>query len=229
MRVVVKYFSALRDVTGKIREEVTVPEGATLSQLLEWFFKSYPNAEAFKEELLVLVNGRTVDGSYALRDGDEVALMPPVSGGGGVVQKPVDLNKEVQDIIEKTAPRGGGGVVIFVGYVKGKVGDANVEVLEYEAYEPYATSKIREIEEWARRLDGVLEARIYHSVGSLRPGDATLYVFVSAVNREVAFRVAREALERVKHEVPIFKLERRDDGDYWVVGDGRRIPKSPRL
>jgi molybdopterin synthase catalytic subunit len=152
--------------------------------------------------------------------------MPPVSGGGGVVQKPVDLNKEVQDIIEKTAPRGGGGVVIFVGYVKGKVGDANVEVLEYEAYEPYATSKIREIEEWARRLDGVLEARIYHSVGSLRPGDATLYVFVSAVNREVAFRVAREALEKVKHEVPIFKLERRDDGEYWVVGDGRRIPRS---
>jgi molybdopterin synthase catalytic subunit len=51
---------------------------------------------------------------------------------------------------------------------------------------------------------------------------------VSAVNREVAFRVAREALERVKHEVPIFKLERRDDGDYWVVGDGRRIPKEKK-
>lgn len=80
MRVVVKYFSALRDVTGKAREEVTVAEGATLSQLLEWFFKSYPKAETFREELLVLVNGRTVDGSYALQEGDEVALMPPVSG-----------------------------------------------------------------------------------------------------------------------------------------------------
>jgi len=228
MRIVVKYFSALRDITGKVQEEVDLVDGATLSQLLQWFFDTYPKAEAFKDELLVLVNGRTVDSSYVLQNGDEVALMPPVSGGGGVVQSPIDINKEVMDIIEKTAPLGGGGVVIFVGYVKGKVDNANVKVLEYEAYEPYATLKIREIEEWAKKQAGVLEVRIYHSVGSLRPGDTTLYVFVSAVNREVAFRVARETLERVKHEVPIFKLERRDDGDYWVVGDGRRIPRSPR-
>jgi len=228
VRIVVKYFSALRDITGKVQEEVDLVDGATLSQLLQWFFDTYPKAEAFKDELLVLVNGRTVDSSYVLRDGDEVALMPPVSGGGGVVQSPIDINREVMEIIEKTAPLGGGGVVIFVGYVKGKVDNANVKVLEYEAYEPYATLKIREIEEWAKKQAGVLEARIYHSVGSLRPGDATLYVFVSAVNREVAFRVAREALEKVKHEVPIFKLERRDDGDYWVVGDGRRIPKEKK-
>jgi MoaD family protein len=229
MRIVVKYFSALRDITGKVWEEVDLVDGATLSQLLRWFFDTYPKAEAFKDDLLVLVNGRTVDSSYVLQNGDEVALMPPVSGGGGVVQSPIDINREVMDIIEKTAPLGGGGVVIFVGYVKGKVDNANVKVLEYEAYEPYATLKIREIEEWAKKQAGVLEARIYHSVGSLRPGDTTLYVFVSAVNREVAFRVAREALERVKHEVPIFKLERRDDGEYWVVGDGRRIPRNPRL
>jgi MoaD family protein len=228
VRIVVKYFSALRDITGKVQEEVDLVDGATLSQLLQWFFDTYPKAEAFKDELLVLVNGRTVDGSYVLRDGDEVALMPPVSGGGGVVQSPIDINREVMDIIEKTAPLGGGSVVIFVGYVKGKVDNANVEVLEYEAYEPYATLKIREIEEWAKSQAGVLEVRIYHSVGSLRPGDTTLYVFVSAVNREIAFRIAREALERVKHEVPIFKLERRDDGDYWVVGDGRRIPKEKK-
>ena len=228
MRIVVKYFSALRDITGRVQEEVDLVDGATLSQLLQWFFDTYPKAEAFKDELLVLVNGRTVDSSYVLQNGDEVALMPPVSGGGGIVQSPIDINREVMDIIEKTAPLGGGGVVIFVGYVKGKVDNANVKVLEYEAYEPYATLKIREIEEWAKKQAGVLEVRIYHSVGSLRPGDTTLYVFVSAVNREVAFRVARETLERVKHEVPIFKLERRDDGDYWVVGDGRRIPRSPR-
>jgi Molybdopterin converting factor, large subunit len=228
VRIVVKYFSALRDITGKVQEEVDLVDGATLSQLLQWFFDTYPKAEAFKDELLMLVNGRTVDSSYVLQNGDEVALMPPVSGGGGVVQSPIDINREVMEIIEKTAPLGGGGVVIFVGYVKGKVDNANVKVLEYEAYEPYATLKIREIEEWAKKQAGVLEARIYHSVGSLRPGDTTLYVFVSAVNREVAFRVARETLEKVKHEVPIFKLERRDDGDYWVVGDGRRIPKEKK-
>ncbi len=228
VKIRLKYFSALRDVTGRISEELDVPPGYTLGQLINWFFNRYPKAEVFKEELLVLVNGRTLDNSYVLREGDEVALMPPVSGGGGVVSQPVDLNREVVDIIEKTASRGGGGVVIFVGYVKGRVGDATVNVLEYEAYEPHASHKIREIEEWARSQEGVLEARIYHVAGSLRPGDHTVYVFVSAVNRDVAFKIAREALERVKHEVPIFKLEKRSDGEYWVLGDGRRVPRSPQ-
>ncbi|MFN3803692.1 MAG: molybdenum cofactor biosynthesis protein [Pyrobaculum sp.] len=227
MYVVVKYFSALRDVTGKIREELEIQEGTTLHDLLNWFFKTYPRAEAFREEMLVLVNGRTVDSTYVLKEGDEVAIMPPVSGG--VVQNPIDLNREVREIIEKTAPLGGGGLVIFVGYVKGVVGSAAVNSLDYEAYEPYASMKIREIEEWAKSQEGVLEARIYHAVGSLKPGDTTLYVLVSAASREIAFRIAREALERVKHEVPIFKLERRSDGDYWVVGDGRRVAKSPQL
>lgn len=227
MRVVLKYFSALRDITGKVSEEVEVGDGTTLSALLEWFFVKYPKAEAFKEELLVLVNGRTVDGLYKLREGDEVAVMPPVSGGG-VVEGPIDVNKVVTEIIEKSAPLGGGGLVIFIGFVKGKVGDASVSTLEYEAYEPYASKKLEEIEEWAKRQEGVLEAKVFHRVGALRPGDTTLYVFVTALNRDIAFRVAREALERVKHEVPIFKLERRSDGEFWVVGDGRRVPRSPQ-
>jgi len=227
MRVLLKYFSALRDITGGAREEVAFEGPVTVSDLLMWFFKKYPRAEAFREELVVLVNGRAVEGSYILKDGDEVALMPPVSGGG-IITNDISVDGEIRDIIEKSVAQGGGGVVIFVGFVKGVVDNAAVNVLEYEAYEPYADQKIKEIEEWARSQEGVLDARVYHKVGSLKPGDTTIYVFVSAVNRDVAFRVARDALERVKHEVPIFKLERRSDGEFWVVGDGRRIPRSPQ-
>lgn len=226
MRIVIKYFSALRDVTGRQYEELYLAEGFKISDLLQWFFSRYPRAEAFREELLVLVNGRSVGGDYVLKDGDEVAIMPPVSGGGGVTPSSVSLDRELDAVIEKTAPLGGGGVVIFVGYVKGRVGESIVESLEYEAYEPFATLKIREIEKWALEQDGVLDVRVYHRVGVLKPGDTTLYVIVSAINRDLAFRVAREVLERVKHEVPIFKLERRDDGEYWVVGDGRRVPRG---
>ncbi|MEZ0318607.1 MAG: MoaD family protein [Pyrobaculum sp.] len=227
MRVLLKYFSALRDVTGKVSEEVEVSDGTTLSTLLAWFFNKYPNAKVFKEELLVLVNGKAVDDSYILKEGDEVAVMPPVSGGG-VVEGPIDVNKVVAEIIEKSAPLGGGGLVIFIGFVKGRVGDAYVSMLEYEAYEPYASKKLEEIEEWAKRQEGVLEVKLFHRVGTLRPGDTTIYIFVSALNRDTAFRVAREALEKAKHEVPIFKLERRNDGEFWVVGDGKRIPRSPQ-
>lgn len=223
MRIRIKYFSALRDATGKALEELEVREGFTIADLQEWLFSTYPKAAFFRDDVMFLVNGRVATETYALRDGDEVAIMPPVSGGGGVVNGPVDLGREVEEVIRNTAGRGGGGLVIFVGYVKGRVGDAAVHSLEYEAYEPYASRKIEEIEGWARSIDGVLEARIYHVVGPLKPGDHTIYVMVSAVNRDVAFRVAREALERVKEEVPIFKLERRSDGEFWVVGDGRRV------
>lgn len=116
--------------------------------------------------------------------------------------------------------------MVFVGYVKGLVDGSVVERLEYEAYEPYATMKINEIEKWALEQDGVLDIRVYHRVGTLKPGDTTIYVIASAINRDVAFRVAKEVLERVKHEVPIFKLEKRDDGEYWVIGDGKRVPRG---
>jgi len=226
VRIRVKYFSALRDITGKVFEELDVPDDYTLGELADWFFKSYPRALAYKDDVIFLVNGRNATENYALRDGDEVAVMPPVSGGGGLTSGEVDIDREVEDIISRTAPKGAGGVVIFVGFVKGRVGDAEVGELDYEAYEPYASQKIAEIEQWARSIDGVLDARIYHRVGSLKPGDHTIYVMVAGINREVSFSVARQALERVKHEVPIFKLEHRSDGDYWVVGDGRRIRRA---
>lgn len=226
VRIRVKYFSALRDITGKVSEELELPEDYTLGELVRWFFEKYPKAIAYRDDIIFLVNGRNATENALLRDGDEVAVMPPVSGGGGLLEGPIDLNKEVEDIIKRTAPQGAGGVVVFVGFVKGRVGEAEVSGLDYEAYEPHASSKIAEIEQWARSIDGVLDARIYHRVGSLKPGDHTIYVLVAGVNREVSFSVARQALERVKHEVPIFKLERRSDGDYWVVGDGKRIKRA---
>ncbi|MBP1450234.1 MAG: MoaD family protein, partial [Thermoproteus sp.] len=211
MRIRLKYFSALRDITGKVHEELEVSEGYALGDLQRWFFEAYPKAAAYKDDVVFLVNGMSATENYVFKDGDEVAVMPPVSGGmAKLVQTPLDINKEVEDIIAKTAPAGAGGVVIFLGYVKGRVGEAQVVELDYEAYEPYATEKIEEIERWAKSIDGVLDVRVYHRIGNLRPGDHTIYVMVAGVNRDVSFRAAREVLERVKHEVPIFKLERRD-------------------
>ncbi|MEM4493634.1 MAG: MoaD/ThiS family protein, partial [Pyrobaculum sp.] len=106
MKIRVKYFSALRDITGKISEELEMPDGSTLGDLINWFFKQYPKAQAFKEELLVLVNGKSLDWSYVLSGGDEVAIMPPVSGGGGVINAQLDLNKELADSLHTTAPQG---------------------------------------------------------------------------------------------------------------------------
>ncbi|RLG77113.1 MAG: molybdenum cofactor biosynthesis protein MoaE [Thermoprotei archaeon] len=142
---------------------------------------------------------------------------------GKVIKDLVDVNAIIREMAESTSMKGGGALAIFVGYVKGVIDGNEVHELEYSAYEPYASRKLQEIAEEECRDDGVLDVRIYHRVGSLRAGEPTIYIFVSAVGRAKAFDKARKVLERIKHEVPIFKLEKRADGEYWVIGDGVRM------
>lgn len=101
MRIVVKYFSAMRDITGRQYEEVTFSESIKLSEFLQWFFDKYPKARVFREELLVLVNGRAVSEDYVVKDGDEIAIMPPVSGGGGVVLEKINIDEEIKKLLKK--------------------------------------------------------------------------------------------------------------------------------
>lgn len=214
MRLKVKYFSIARDAAGTSLEELELSQNATVAQLKEVLWRLHPKLSEL-EGLLLLVNGNQVQDSQALREGDEVAVIPPVSGGG-IIEGELDLNEEVKKLVEETGP---GAIVAFIGFVKGMMNGKRVIELEYEAYEPFATEKIEEIE---KSIRGVGKVKIYHRVGRLKPGEPTVYIFVSAPGRREAFEGAREALERVKHEVPIFKLERREDGEYWVIGDGRR-------
>jgi len=144
----------------------------------------------------------------------------------GIVSNPIDVNRELEEIAKETTLKGGGAIVLFMGYVKGLVNDSYVYELDYEAYEPYASKILNEIASQAEREEGVLEVRIYHRVGSLKPGEPTVYVIVAAKTRHIAFRVAEKVLEEVKHKVPIFKLEKRSNGEYWVIGNGRRVKKK---
>ncbi len=141
-----------------------------------------------------------------------------------IVKERIDVNKVIDSIIKDTSSKGAGALVIFVGYVKGVINNSRVNKLVYTAYEPYASKKLLEIVNEESSKD-IYDIRVYHRIGELEPGEPTIYIFVSAKNRGIAFDKAREILERVKHEVPIFKLEKREDGDYWVIGDGTRIKR----
>ncbi len=229
MKVKVLYFSLLRDASGKVSEVVELGEGSRVRDLLEFLRGRYPKLRELGLGILVAVNGREVREDWELSEGDEVALMPPASGGGtlaGVIEEELDLNKLVRDMIRESSGAGAGALVMFVGFVKDLVEGVRVKELDYEAYEPMATKKLSELVEEFERDEGVVKAAAFHRVGDLKPGDITIYVAVTAVTRKEAFKAAAELLERIKHEVPIFKLERREDGDYWVVGDGARIKKE---
>ncbi len=143
----------------------------------------------------------------------------------GIIRDTIDLNKELMEIARKTTQQGGGAIVLFMGYVKGRVDDTEVYELDYEAYEPYATRVLEEIARQAEEKDNVLEVRIYHRIGNLKPGEPTIYVIVASTTRKTAFKTAEEVLEQVKHKTPVFKLEKRSNGEYWVIGDGKRIKR----
>jgi len=143
---------------------------------------------------------------------------------GKAVKEELSIDEVVEDL-SRYAEEGMGAIVIFIGFVKGDVDGKRVDSLDYEVYEPYTTRHLQRIAE-EEMEERVYDIRVFHRYGSLKPGDKTLYIFVAGRGRKVAFEKARRVLERVKHEPPIFKLETREDGQYWVFGDGRRIRRE---
>jgi len=142
-----------------------------------------------------------------------------------ITTKDVSLDEIVGELKNKTSKFGGGAIVCFIGYVKEFVDGREVYELEYSAYEPYATHKLEEIAREEGAKNNVLAVKIIHRVGRLKPGESTIYIIVASRSRREAFETASRILERVKHEVPIFKLEKRSDGEYWVIGDKRRVKR----
>ncbi len=140
----------------------------------------------------------------------------------GFSVEPIDFEQVVRDMIEYSYDKGGGALAVFVGFVKGVVEGRRVESLLYTAHDNYAIRVFQEIARTAiRKYNGIHEIRIIHRLGELKPGSTTLYILVSGVSRSQTIAAMKEVLERVKHEAPIYKLEKREDGEFWVIGDQR--------
>lgn len=233
MKVKVRFFSILRECVRNDEFMMDVPERTTIGGLLNVLKEKWPRLTELERAeglpIIVMLNGNNVGYGSMLKDGDEVALLPPVSGGrikACVVDDTVKVEEEIGDMAKASASEGAGALVAFIGFVKGKVEDVKVFGLDYEAYEPYATKRLQTIANDALKDERVKEVRVYHRKGSLKPGEPTIFIFVSSVERGLAFDVARKVLERVKEEVPIFKLERREDGEFWVIGRKRVMRKG---
>jgi len=143
----------------------------------------------------------------------------------GIITERLDIEEEIREIIDETSREGGGALTMFIGYVKGVVNGQRVYELEYSVYEPYTSKTLENIAREVADKYNLLAVSIYHRVGCLKPGEPTLYIIVSSRDRESSFNACREILERVKKEPPIFKLEKREDGEYWVIGDGERVKR----
>ena len=135
-----------------------------------------------------------------------------------------NISRLVTELARECGVSGAGALALFMGFVKGVVDGKHVEYLEYEAYEPVAVDVLGRIGgSILEKYKGVKSVHIYHRVGRAGVGEITLIVLVVGVSRREAIEALKEVVERVKHEPPIYKLEVREDGRFWVIGDGVRI------
>jgi len=226
----VRFFSLVKDLAGKSEDYVEL-KGNTVSELLAELGKRYPKLGEWlkEEEVIVLVNGEVAPREREIREGDDIAVVPPLSGGahGRFVER-IEPKEELGDFL-KVLPPEVGAVAVFVGVVKGLVESRRVTELVYEAYEPYASKKLAELvcEEIERH--GLATAIVLHKQGVAKPGEPVLFIAVASRGRREALNALASIVERVKREALVWKLERREDGEYWVTSDGKRIerPKAP--
>ncbi|MEM1921837.1 MAG: molybdenum cofactor biosynthesis protein MoaE [Desulfurococcaceae archaeon] len=138
-----------------------------------------------------------------------------------ITRDEIDISKLIEEIMKESSVRGCGALACFIGFVKGIVDDRKVYELEYSVYEPYATRILVNIANEERDKYSLDSVFIIHRIGCLKPGEPTLYVIISGISREKVFKALEEIVERIKKEPPIFKLEKREDGEYWIIGEER--------
>ena len=222
MKVNVLFFGVTHDLTGCAQEQVELPEGENLEGLRRHYESRFPCLLSVGNALLLAVNQEIANGSTPLRDGDEIAFMPPVSGGAGgdffrITRDPIvapDLAKDLRAAKD-------GAVVIFEGFVRNHSRGRATLFLEYEAYEPMAIRKMEELGAEAKQKFAIDGIGMIHRLGRLEIGETSVAIVVTAEHRRAAFEACQYAIDRLKQIVPIWKKEFFADGAIWAEGEGQ--------
>ncbi len=221
MNIEVLLFARLRELVGHDRVMVRRQELLTVRDVWDGLRAQYPQVEGFGKSLLVSVNQEFADWGTAVKEGDELAFFPPVSGGavGGdsirIIRSPI----LIEPIVSQLRQPEDGAVVVFDGIVRNHSQGRKTLYLEYEGYEPMALKKMREIEQIARNRWPVNRIGIVHRLGRLEIGEASVVIVVTSAHRKVAFEACQYIIDTLKKTVPIWKKEFFADGEVWVEGE----------
>lgn len=210
----VLYFGGARDAVGAARERLA-DRPATVAELRRALAAAHPRLAPVLARCRIAVDQEFAEDATPLRDGAEVAVVPPVAGGAPRRFAVVDRPLELAEVLEAVASPGLGGIVTFTGTVRDETRGRRVVRLEYEAYRGMAEKKLAEIGAAVAAEHGV-EVAIVHRVGVLAPGDAAVVIACAAPHRTAAFRACEACIERLKKDVPIWKREVFEDGSEWV-------------
>jgi molybdopterin synthase catalytic subunit/molybdopterin converting factor small subunit len=206
VRVTVRLFAGLRDRAGQSRVEL---EDVARAEDV------WPRLELGAEPpgLLYAVNRSYVERGHELADGDEVALIPPVSGGSfRLVEGPLDVSAVLRDVEDPKA----GAVASFVGTVRSHSRGRDVVHLEYEAFEEMAEPMLARLGDELTERYGLCAVAIHHRLGRVEIGEASVVIAVSAPHRSAALDACREAIETLKTTIPLWKKEVYAGGEEWI-------------
>ncbi|HZW79659.1 MAG TPA: molybdopterin converting factor subunit 1 [Candidatus Deferrimicrobiaceae bacterium] len=231
MRVRVLFFGMLKDLAGRSSDTLELPEGSTLTDLLKHYEERIPRLKNSFSSMAVAVNQEYATAATKLKLGDEVALLPPVSGGSGeresdshalIVHTPIDTSRILADI--KCGEDG--AVVGFEGIVRNQTRGRTTLYLDYEAYEDMALRQMERLAEQALKEFQIRDVALVHRLGQLEIGETSVLIVVASAHRAAAFDSCRWLIDTLKRTVPIWKKEYFEDGAVWA--DGEPFPSDVR-
>ncbi len=229
VRVRVLFFGQLKDIVGRSQDTIEVGETADLAAVFERYSSEYPRLTELRKSIVLARNQQFSDPGTPVSEGDEIAFLPPVSGGTGgyshVVEEPgifVALTREAVDtkeVIGRMLRPEDGAFVNFEGVVRNNTKGRATKFLDYECYEAMA---IRTMAELARELKAqyaITGMAMVHRLGRMEISETSVAIVATAPHRRPAFDAALDGINRLKKTVPIWKKEHFEDGEVWVEGE----------
>lgn len=221
MEIVALFFGACREVVGSDELKLLLPEGTTVEMAFSQLQSDYPKLATFSKRLLFAVNESYAQGDQVLKEGDHLAVLPPVSGGSdaslakaiySLTFDPIDSRQLAQAILQPCD----GAIVTFDGVTRDNNKGRKVLYLEYEAYQSMAVKVMAQIAAEANTQWPINRIALVHRLGRVDIGQTSVAIVVTSAHRKVAFQACHFLIDRLKEIVPIWKREYFEDGAVWV-------------
>jgi molybdopterin synthase catalytic subunit len=236
MRVNVLFFGLLKDLVGRSQDSLELPEGSRVGTVFDHYASEYPKLKEMAESIALARNQEFADADAALGEGDEVALMPPVSGGSraksangagwiasaeeegsfyALTRDPIDTKTLVDRVLEGSD----GAVLTFEGVVRNQTKGRKTRFLDYECYAPLALKTMQELGREILSEHPIHRLAMVHRLGRLEIREASVVIVVVSAHRQAAYEASLEAINSLKRRVPVWKKEYFEDGEVWVEGE----------
>ena len=227
-------FGQLKDIIGHQEDSLDLPAGSNLSSVMAHYAARYPKFQGLNNSIACSINQEYAQGSAVLKDGDEVGLLPPVSGGKvkveelrsehcAIVREPIDI-RAIRKSLDHPED---GAALIFDGVVRNNTRGRRTLFLDYEAYESMALNEMEKLAQASLERFKVRNVCLVHRLGRLEIGETSVMIGVASAHRGAAFEACRWLIDTLKKTVPIWKKEHFEDGAVWA--DGEAFPEEIRI